>query len=104
MVGLYHKGIFFVFILIFLVVLTFELKALSLLGRCYATSTTPTTLFAVGIFQVGSHAYAQAILDYNPPIYTSHVGGMSGACHLDQFFLPVDMGLTHFFACAGLKL
>jgi hypothetical protein len=39
-------------------------------------------LFALGIFYIGSHIYARAILDCSPPIYASHIARMTGMCHI----------------------
>jgi hypothetical protein len=37
----------------------------------------PPSLFALGIFQRGSHAFAQASLHIDLPIYVLHVAGMT---------------------------
>jgi hypothetical protein len=39
-------------------------------------------------FWIGSHFYAQADLDHDPPIYTSHVSGMTGLCHCTWASVP----------------
>jgi hypothetical protein len=51
----------------------FELRALNLLGRHSTTLAMPLAFFALVIFELGPHVYAQLGLDNYPPIYTSHV-------------------------------
>jgi hypothetical protein len=41
-------------------------------------------LFALVIFVIGSEDYAQASLDCDPSIYTSHTAKMTGAYHYAQ--------------------
>jgi hypothetical protein len=60
------------------VVLGFEFRAL--LGRCCATYAVPSP-FALVIFGIGAHAFAQASLQHGPPIYASCVAGMTGLLH-----------------------
>jgi hypothetical protein len=47
----------------------------------------PPVLFALGICWIGSHIYALASLDCNPPIYASCVFGMTGMHHHIQFII-----------------
>jgi hypothetical protein len=52
-----------------------------------------SVLFALVIFGIGSYIYAPGSMDHNPPIYTSHIAGMTGMRpaigwdgHLANFF------------------
>jgi hypothetical protein len=63
------------------VTLGFEFRASYLLGRHTTSSVVPPALFALAIFQIGSHIYAQASLGCNPPVYSSQVAGMTGVYH-----------------------
>jgi hypothetical protein len=60
----------------FLVVLEFELRALYLLGR--SSTTWVKSPLSFSYFQRRSHFYAHASPDHSPPIYTSHIVGMTG--------------------------
>jgi hypothetical protein len=53
-------------------------------------------LFALDIFQIRSHINSQAWLDCDPPIYSSHVAGMTGTHHHTQLLLVEMGGLTNF--------
>jgi hypothetical protein len=75
-----------------------EFKLRTLLGRCCATGATPPKLFALGIFQIGSHFYARAGLDSDPSIFVAHRAGM---CTTMSSFL---LEFVKFFARADLKL
>jgi hypothetical protein len=61
-----------------------------MLGRCSITSAIPPFLFALAVFQIGSCIFAQAELDHGPPIYTSHIPGMTGEYPMPS--LLVEMG------------
>jgi hypothetical protein len=50
------------------------------------------------IFLIGSHMYPTG-LDHNPPIYASHVAGMTGMYHHTQLFIGWDRVLEAF--CLG---
>jgi hypothetical protein len=52
-----------------------------------APSPPPTLLFAVVIFQMGSHFYALASLDLDLPIYASCIAGMTVVYHHAQLFI-----------------
>jgi hypothetical protein len=54
----------------------------------------PSTLFAFGIFLIGSYIYASASLDHNPPIHAFSIERMMGTHHHAQL-LFVEMG-AHF--------
>jgi hypothetical protein len=69
---------------LFLEVLGFELKASHLL-----LPLEPFHQPALGIFQIGSHTYAWAGLEHNPPINTSCVTGMTSTCHHTQLFIGI---------------
>jgi hypothetical protein len=59
----------FVFVVVgFLAVLGFELRALHLLGSWSTTLAITSALFALVVLEIGSHVFAQANLDCNPPI------------------------------------
>jgi hypothetical protein len=45
----------------------------------------------------------QAGLDHSPPTYSSHIAGMTGACHHTQLLLVV-MWSHKLFAWAGLRV
>jgi hypothetical protein len=60
-------------------------------------------LFALAIFPIGFHDYAQASLDHNLTIYASHVAGMTGMHYHTQLLLVVMKSLE-LFAWAGLEL
>jgi hypothetical protein len=64
----------------------FELRALPLLGRCSTTWAMLPALFALVIFQIGSHIFTWAVLDYNL-IYISHLAGMTVMHHHIQLFI-----------------
>jgi hypothetical protein len=48
-----------------MVVVEFELRALCSLGWCSTSSVMAPPLFALGVFETGSHIHAQAGLDPN---------------------------------------
>jgi hypothetical protein len=90
----------FVFVFVFFMVIGFELRVLHLLGRCFTTWATLSVLFALGIFQVESHVYAQSSLDYHPSISTSYVAGMAIRWHYAQHLL-FEMESLELFAWAS---
>jgi hypothetical protein len=45
------------------------------------------SLIALAIFQIGSRVCPQACLDHVPPVFASHIVGMTGAHHHTQFFI-----------------
>jgi hypothetical protein len=47
-------------------------------------------LFALIIFQIGSHFYAQINLDHDAPIYSSHIAGITYMHHWAQLFIGWD--------------
>jgi hypothetical protein len=51
-------------------------------------------LFCSGYFGVRVSLFVQASLDHNPPIYTSGVARMKGACHCTQLLVEMDVLLT----------
>jgi hypothetical protein len=75
-------------------VLGFELRDLIFLGK-------PPALFALVIFQIGSHVYTQAVLDCSPPLYASCGAGITGSFLYTQ--LLFEMGLQNFSAWSGLE-
>jgi hypothetical protein len=52
----------------------------------------PQGLFALVIFQIRSCIYVLGGLDFHPPIYTSHIAGMTSVCHHAQLFM--DWGVV----------
>jgi hypothetical protein len=97
-----NDGITLTFFFFFLVVLEFELKVLHLPRQHSAVWATPTIIFALGIFQIGSHFYAQ-VRHCDPPIYTSSIAGMTGVCHHAQCFYWSRWCFLDFFAPAALE-
>jgi hypothetical protein len=74
----------------FLVVLGFELSTSHLLGRCFITEAKFLALFALHIFWIWSPALPLAGLDWDSPIYASHIARIRGMSHctwLVCFFL-----------------
>jgi hypothetical protein len=57
-------------------VMSFELGALHLLGRCAATSAMPLAVLSYFLNR-GSNFCLGLVLDPNLPIYASHTAGMS---------------------------
>jgi hypothetical protein len=68
----------------------FGTQGIALARQMLYTWTTPPTLFASGIFQIGSNIYAQAGLDCDPPIFASHIAGITGTHHHTQLFSGWD--------------
>jgi hypothetical protein len=65
----------------------FELRSVGFQGKTSITWATPPALFALVIFEIASHVYAQASLDHDPPIYA-----MRGPYHHAQpSFLFLEM-------------
>jgi hypothetical protein len=62
----------------------------------------PPALFALAIFQIGSHFYNQAGLDLDSLIYASCVTGMAGAHYYIQILL-LEMGSCELFAWVGFE-
>jgi hypothetical protein len=73
----------------FLVVLEFELRTSHLLGRLSTTAATPSAPFVLVILQIGSCFFAQAGLDYVPPIL-SFLLSLSSSVEMvfHKLFLP----------------
>jgi hypothetical protein len=72
----------------FLVVLEFELRALSSLGRCSATlEPLPLAFVLWGFGERGSHFTPWTTLDLHPPIYTSRVAEMTGIHYHTQLLI-----------------
>jgi hypothetical protein len=46
----------------------------------------PSGIFALVVFWIESCIYAWTYLDCVPPIYASHIAGMSGMYHHSQLF------------------
>jgi hypothetical protein len=55
----------------------------------------PPDLFTLVIFQIRSCIYAQIGLDYDPPIYASHVAGVTSMHRHAQLFCS-DRGILNF--------
>jgi hypothetical protein len=58
--------------------------------------------FCFTYFSYRALHYALVGLDYNPPIWVSHVAGMTGMYHHAQLLL-VEVGLSNFFAWASFE-
>jgi hypothetical protein len=88
---------FFIFLsFFFFMILGFELRQCTLLGRQSAIWAMPPALFALVIFQRGSCFYAQPGLDDNSPVDTSGVAGVAGTYHYNLLALnhsPLNLHL-----------
>jgi hypothetical protein len=82
-------------LLIYFVVLGFELRALCLGGRCATTWVMPTTHFALDFWD---RVLLLASLDHFPPILSFHSLSL-GLLHSN--FFCCDGGLTEFFCTGG---
>jgi hypothetical protein len=51
------------------------------LDRRVPSRVIPPAPFALGIFQIGAHVYAQADLNGDSPIYASCIAGVTGTNH-----------------------
>jgi hypothetical protein len=56
----------------------------------------PPALYALAIFWIRSCIHVWVSPDHNPPIYASHIDGMTGANHHTQF-LFIEMGISQIF-------
>jgi hypothetical protein len=50
--------------------------------------------YALAIFQIGFHIFARARLNWDPPIYTFNIVGMTGVHHAHLYWL--QWSLTNF--------
>jgi hypothetical protein len=65
----------------------FELRALSLLGRCSTTWAMSPVLSASVIFWAGTHICALVSLDHSPANSASYIAGMMDVCYLSPVFI-----------------
>jgi hypothetical protein len=79
------------------VILGFELRALNLRERCLYHLNHTLALYALVILGIGPHVYAQAGLDLDPPIYASHIAGITERQHHAQLLLEMRSPLLFFF-------
>jgi hypothetical protein len=105
---LLHIYLFFFSIFIFLsfffsfAVLGFEFRTLLLLGSYSTIWATPTALFMLVIFELGSHFTSRPAWTAVLLLVLPHITGMTDMHHCNQPL--VEMGSCECFAWSGLQL